>query len=250
LVTATLKSYRPKDSFTSIIVQVEGQDLASVFLLETSAHVVALNNAAITDRKALVASDLDGILAKLAEPKGKHWDVRTSFQSMAAYYNANPDKQLVQFFDNIELGNVQLAKPSLGAGPGEGKTVQTPRVPNQPAAGTQPPPPAQEYANHAPAGQPMQIAPPRSNPPRGYESGNFDDQQFDGIDPRDPRLRDPQFRQWLANRQYQLNSQRRRQGMPAPLPPPGYYGQRPQPLPPPPGQNFFQNFFGPPQYGR
>jgi hypothetical protein len=72
LVTATLKSYRPKDSFTSIIVQVEGQDLASGFLLETSAHVVALNNAAITDRKALVASDLDGILAKLAEPKGKH----------------------------------------------------------------------------------------------------------------------------------------------------------------------------------
>jgi len=262
LVTATLKSYRPKDSFTSLIVQTEGQDLASVFLLETSANIRVLNKQPITDRKALVVSDLDGIIAKLAEPNGKHWDVGTTFQSMASYYSANPNKQLVQFFDNIELGNVQLAKPALAGGPGEGKTVQTPPVPNQPGL-----PPT---AGQPEPGQPMQIT-PRPQPKQQYADQDSDEDYLAGVDPRDPRLQDPNFRQWLENRNYQMQAQRRRgQGvMPAPLPPPGYqqqpdgyannggyyngqrnYGQRPPPLPPP-GQGFpniFQNMFGGPTY--
>ena len=171
-VTAELTSYRTQlrpTSAVSIIVSVEGQDLSNLLLIDTSTQTQGLmSKEPIVDRKASIASDFEGILAKLMDPHGTHrWDVRTVFDSLVEYYDANPAKQLFQFYDRIEL--VTIPKPAAPSLNGHGsRMVQTPSVPTnvrpldpQVLDGPQTAdvPSSTRQASRQTPGQPLRIAP-------------------------------------------------------------------------------------------
>lgn len=108
-LTAIVHSF--PEGFISIAVTSDSEDMGSVFILaRENARYLPMTTGAILARKSSVASDLDGILSGLK--KVNKWDTSLSFRSLANYFNSNPKRQLTDFYDQVELGNVKLvAKP-------------------------------------------------------------------------------------------------------------------------------------------
>jgi hypothetical protein len=251
LVSAELKSYRQESSVVSVIVAIDGQDMASLFLIDDSNNLHLLNKNPILERRASMAGTLEKIIAKLKDPKFKGWSTAQTFAWLKDMSDKTPEKQLFQYYDKLELGPVTLPKPGA-----PGVTSQGPQTSNGPGGMRSPEAPG--------AARPSQISP-------GQDEGS------QGLSPEERRRR-----AWEQSRRAQWERQHRRgqdgrympppygysNGYPPPppvpngygggygypppppgnYPPPGYgrqpYGYAPPPPPPPQQRGGFQNIFG------
>jgi hypothetical protein len=126
-LTAVLNSH--SQGFVSVAVLSEDDDIGALFILERlNAQFVPLTPRAIMGRKATLLSDLDGVINGLK--KVNNWDASLTFRAMTGYFAENPNRQLKDFYDQIELGNVKMAKPQPRSQPA-GSSRELP-PPNRP----------------------------------------------------------------------------------------------------------------------
>ncbi|MGZ3721946.1 MAG: hypothetical protein ACXVA9_03385, partial [Bdellovibrionales bacterium] len=170
LVSAEFKSYRQESSVVSAIINVEGQNIEgqkmSNLCLFDDVTLEVLTKNAIPEPRASMASSLEKLLAKLKEKDVKGWSTAQTFAWMADINKRTPGKQLFQYFDKVELGDVKLPRPEPRGSAGNTASVQTPSIPANPRAldpqalenPQYPMTPQQEQAYRQP-GRPMPIGP-------------------------------------------------------------------------------------------
>lgn len=135
-VIVDLKSYNKNGPFVTVVVTAESQDLGVLFILTQENGIYrAINDSPIVGRRASMLSDIDGILlyfSKEAPDKSRPpWSTANTFNKMKDYFATNPRKQLTDFYDEAELGNMkELVKPQPKGLAGNGRTVRTPVPPS------------------------------------------------------------------------------------------------------------------------
>lgn len=110
--SAEVRSYatgKDSDAAISVILTVDGNDIAQVILIQVDNHPEILTPTAIPDRKATVIKDLEAVISYLKTRKS--WNALAAFQWVRDWNNAAPGKSLFQFVDRVEMGEIDVPRP-------------------------------------------------------------------------------------------------------------------------------------------
>jgi len=89
-----------------VVATEEGREISRLFLFaRQNASFVPLNESAILGRTATLAADVETAVDSL--DKLNKWDVNTTFRAIVAYFSINSTKQMTDFIDEVELGNMR-----------------------------------------------------------------------------------------------------------------------------------------------
>lgn len=190
--SAELRSYatsKDNDAALSVILTVDGNDIAQVILIQADKSLEILTPTAIPDRKATVNKDLEAVIGYLKTRKS--WNTLAAFQWVRDWNNAAPGKSLFQFVDRVEMGEIEVPRPqprsraadqdinSSGQSRGQRdyETMRRAEIERQIRRGQRPPPGSYgRYRREQPTGYGYP-------PPPGYADNGYPQQGYGGYPP-------------------------------------------------------------------
>ncbi len=165
-VTMTAKSF--SGAFVILTFVEAEKELGNVIVLERqNGSFFAIQNVAIKGRSSTLAGDVEGAVTGLG--RLNNWDSSLSIRSMLAFFDANPDKKLSDFYDAVELGHIKtVARPNV-KGSSPPRRLAAPKAEPEFEQRVAPsPPPRRERREPMPSAAP----PPPRREPLPYEPRN------------------------------------------------------------------------------
>jgi hypothetical protein len=104
--TAVIKSYDKGESFLSILVTSDYDDMANLFILEGPKEFKRLGTAPLLGRKATLRSSLEAALTALQQMNS--WDPSISLRKLVDFVESHPNKKVEDFADEVELKNPEI----------------------------------------------------------------------------------------------------------------------------------------------